>query len=495
MNDNGETGMIKAFKENKVFIFVFFMCFAYWTYLFFTSSASIVYDAVEYESLGELIYKKGWVEFFRIGPNREPLYPLSIAMSMCLADMLNVPYQKIQTFFQILILCSVQILAWKLMTVCFFKKWIKLLAVFYLGFSPAIVNAGFSLFSEILAMPFVLLIVIFAARFWKEVQTPGRNKRVVLTSIGLSFAFIGALCVKAVFQYIFYFFIVIFLMGAIGALLQNRKEVMKKIILGSLIMAALAGGFINGYKYMNKVSNGEFDFTDRYHVILFGTAYKRVQPLSRDVWSAHFASILGNKFCESIVNKEACLYPQFFYADAVWPVILPPLLVGIPEDKAPSKIVQLSFEEIRKNPIQYFFLTYLESLKMAFWESTQIGFVHYPRWLNQLFLNKLFKDGIRLVIALLTYAGLFLVVLKIIKPRRKPPEFNSASHATPVLFCIFCIILSFTALYSMFAIMIRYALPIAPLYVICIAYFFDRTLGGSFNGQKISLRKRREFTI
>lgn len=470
--------MIETFQKNKAIILVFFVCFAYWTWLFFFSSMAIVYDAVGYESLGRLIYEKGWIEFFRTGPNREPLYPLSIAMSMRLADILNVPYQKIQTIFQILILFSVQILTLKIMAMCSFKKLTKILAVFYLGFSPAIVNAGFSLFSEILAMPFVLLIIILAVRFWEAAQIE-KNKKIALTSICLSLAFIGAICVKAIFQYISILFILIFLIGGIGALLQSRRNVLPRVVLGSFILFFLVGGFVNGYKYLNKIYNGKFDFTNRYDFLLFGTAYKRVQPLSRDVWLAHFASIPGNSFCESIINKEACLYPQFHGGDALWPRILPPLLADTPREKIPSKTIELSFGEVKKNPVQYFFLTGLESLKMGFWESTQIGFVNYPQRLSQLFSNRLFKNGIRLVVSLLTYTGLFLTLLEIFKSRKKLIEFHSVPNATHILFLIFCTIVLFTGLYSVFAILSRFALPIAPLYIICIAYFLDRIIGRS----------------
>jgi len=464
--------VIKTIKKNKAIVFVFFICFVYWAYLFFYSSMDIVSDAVGFERLGAIIYKEGWAEFLRGGPNREPFYPLSIAASMYLGDLLNTTYQKIQTIFQIILLFLVQILTLKIMAMCSFKKLTKALAILYLGFSPAIVNAGFSLYSEILAMPFVLLIIIFSVQFWKETQVI-RNKHIVLTSICLSLAFIGAICVKAIFQYICYFLMLIFLMGGILALLQNRKEVLKRIVPGILIVFFLVGGFVYGYKYMNKIYNGNFDFTDRYDVLLFGTAYKRVQPLSKDVWAAHFASIPGNNFCTSVVNKEACLYPQFHYGDATWSRILPPLLGGVSQEKASAKIIQLSFEEIKKNPIQYFFLTSLESLKMSFWESTRIGFVNYPESLNQLFQNKLFKNGIRLMAALLTYAGVFFIFIRLLTSKGELTDFIRGDSSTHILFFIFCIIISFAGLYSIFAILTRFALPIAPLYIIGIAYFFD----------------------
>lgn len=467
--------MKDALENNKALILVFFACFAYWIYLLFLSSMSITCDAIGYERLGRMIYEQGWTEFFRTGPNREPLYPFSIAISMWLADICHVSYQKVQTVSQILILFAVQILALKIMTMCSFREWIKASAVLYLGFSPAIVNAGFSLFSEILAMPFVLLIVVFAAQSWEKART-GEDKYILLPAVGLSFAFVGAIGVKAIFQYIFYLFAITFFTGAIVAIWRNQRDVAQKIIVGTLMMFLLVGGSVNGYKYLNEIYNGKFDITDRYDYFLFGTAYKRVQPLSKDVWLAHFASIPGNNFCESIVNETACRYPQFYGSDDIWPAVLPPMLEGVPEKEISSKTIQLSFREIKNNPIQYFFLTFLESLKMGFWESTQIGFVDYPEFLSRIFQNQLFKNGIRFASTLLTYAAFFWAILLLSRLRRKSAEGDIVVNSAHILFCILFIIVTFAGLYSFFPILSRYALPIAPLYVICIAFLFNTVI-------------------
>src|SRR3990167_10242285 len=88
----------------KLIIGAFFISALYWAYLFFTTRMFISADAIGFERLGDVIYRNGWVEFFKTGPNREPLYPLTIAISMYWADCLNISYQTIQKIFHIFLL-------------------------------------------------------------------------------------------------------------------------------------------------------------------------------------------------------------------------------------------------------------------------------------------------------------------------------------------------------------------------------------------------------
>ena len=52
---------------------------------------------------------------FKTGPNREPVYPLLVSISMKMADLFVVSYQKILAAFQILILFLTQILSLKIL--------------------------------------------------------------------------------------------------------------------------------------------------------------------------------------------------------------------------------------------------------------------------------------------------------------------------------------------------------------------------------------------
>ena len=88
----------------------FGICWVYWFYLIFSSQMYIVFDAKGYEGLGKMLHEKGWVEFFRTGPHREPLYPLLISVSMHLADIFSCSYEVITKFLQVVLLFSTQFL-------------------------------------------------------------------------------------------------------------------------------------------------------------------------------------------------------------------------------------------------------------------------------------------------------------------------------------------------------------------------------------------------
>ena len=88
---------------------VFLTTFLYWIYLVFTSRMTIAFDAIDYESLGKMLAEKGWIEFFRTGPHREPFYPALIAVCMRLGNFFGLSYQLIQVLIQFLILFLTQI--------------------------------------------------------------------------------------------------------------------------------------------------------------------------------------------------------------------------------------------------------------------------------------------------------------------------------------------------------------------------------------------------
>ena len=138
--------------ENQKFPFVpfaFILSGLYWIYLALTSQMLILYDAFGYEQLGTIIYQQGWGEFFRAGPSREPFYPFLISVSMHIADACSVSYHSIQKIIQILFLLTSQFLVLKILKNLRVQPLLCALTILYLGFSPALVNAAFSLFSEI----------------------------------------------------------------------------------------------------------------------------------------------------------------------------------------------------------------------------------------------------------------------------------------------------------------------------------------------------------
>ena len=104
---------------------------------------------------------------------------------------------------------------------------------------------------------------------------------------------------------------------------------------------------------------------------------------------------------------------------------------------------------------------------MFFWESTQIGYVMYPKGLTKIFTWIPIKNGLRLIMAFLT---LLSVIYLIVLFWRKRMDFLKLEN--PLIFLYFSLLFIFSSVgfYSIFIIIARYLLPIVPLYLIIIAY-------------------------
>jgi len=125
----------KSTESNTTIVWAFALSILYWIYLFFTSDPIVVFDAIGYEQLGRMISQEGWIKFFETGPNREPLYPFLISISMRIADILSISYLEIQKLFQIMILLSAQILTLRLFKLLDISKKIIPFILLYIGFS------------------------------------------------------------------------------------------------------------------------------------------------------------------------------------------------------------------------------------------------------------------------------------------------------------------------------------------------------------------------
>jgi hypothetical protein len=116
----------------------------------------------------------------------------------------------------------------------------------------------------------------------------------------------------------------------------------------------------------------------------------------------------------------------------------------------------------------------IESLRMFFWESTSLGFVEYPRWLQNFYDFMPFYNGIRLIMFLLTIISFTWLLLKIVKRRRDVWDINSSdTQPVQIGFFMILIIVSYTGCFSFFSVVTRNSLTLIPLYLLTIAYFFD----------------------
>ena len=108
---------------------------------------------------------------------------------------------------------------------------------------------------------------------------------------------------------------------------------------------------------------------------------------------------------------------------------------------------------------------------MFFWESTRIGFVAYPDWLDRVFDNVIFAKSLRFVIGLLSLGATILGGFYLWRHKYRLWHLEKQQNSFWVaLFFLIYLIFCHVTLYSLFATVPRFALPIAPLFVLVIAF-------------------------
>ena len=247
---------------DKPLFFSFVACLTYWIYLIFTTRMEVGCDAASYERLGTMLYKNGWVQYFKTGPNREPLYPLIISFSMNLADSLGIFYQIILRFIQVAVLFLTQWLVYRILKKLRIRKVITITTILYIGFSPAIVNTAFSLYSEIAAYPFILGIILAAARSWQKIQQ-GQPKDSLLLGAIIGILFLLITSVKSVYAYIFFLFLSPYVALAISSFIRKRTKILLNAFLFLLTASIVFNSLIALYKSTNQKYNGVYGLTDR----------------------------------------------------------------------------------------------------------------------------------------------------------------------------------------------------------------------------------------
>ena len=127
-----------------------------------------------------------------------------------------------------------------------------------------------------------------------------------------------------------------------------------------------------------------------------------------------------------------------------------------------------------EKPLQFFALTLLESVKMFFWESTQIGFVEYAPWQTKLYAYTPFKNALRLIMSIVSIAAFLGVITIMLKNKTSLINFVSTNkNHTPIMFFTLLIASCHIIMYSLFMTIPRFILPIAPLYLVIITFWIN----------------------
>ncbi len=453
------------------------VCLSYWVWLFFGSTMQVVHDAVEYENVGRLIYKQGWIGFFQNGVRREPLYSTLIAFSMWASDQLGTNYQTLQKILQLGLLFITQLLSWLILTVLEVRLPMRILTVLYIGFSPALVNASLSLYSEIALFPWIVLAVLLCAHSWNVVLL-GNKRDAVLFAIATAAAFLACVFVKGIFLLVIYVLMVPFVGLAISAVLNNKTDVMGRAVVYVFLTVLCFQVPIEVYSGMHHRFSGRYEFANRAYDHLYGSAHKRVEPLTRNRLLGQITAIPGTGVCERFFSEEECKWTEFHSVD-VYRSALGDMVKGLPVEQHKMVILEATKNKIIGHPLQYLMFTLIEAPRMLFWESTQIGFVDYPEPLHTLFQRGWFKDGVRFTVSLASITAVFGNLLYLWTQCRPAVwiEISEDAKRYRLLFFLLLMVFAYSGVYSLFAILTRFALPLGSIYLMLIAVMINRTLG------------------
>ncbi len=462
-------------NSKKFLILVFLLPMMYWTYLFFASNMQIAHDAIGYQGLGALLKQQGWVGFFKTGPHREPFYVLLISLSMHVADFLHISYAYPQKIIQIFFLFITQLLTLKLARKLQINNVITALIILYIGLSPALVNSAFSLFSEIASYPFVPAIILVSASAFKKVQLKF-STQIIILGLLLGVLFTLVTFIKAIFEYIFFIFLVPYLSLLFLGIIQKKYQQS----INALILIAMAGLIfypsLHFYKSLNKHFNGHFSLTDsRGPHMLYGATILRTEKNGFKKLPIVLSTIPGWGVCQSLYGREKC-FEWFQTGDGIAAQKKNEVYSkNFTRNQVNDFLLDESKRQILSNPLQYALFIFLEYWKTFFWESTKVGYVIYPGWLDHLFNTVVFKNALRLFMAFLTFAAFTDFTFETIRKFSLLRRIDSQeSEKITIHLFMFLMIVSLTLLYSLFYILTRYIFPIVPLYLIIIGYFFHK---------------------
>ena len=465
----------QKFSKHLPIILVFLLCFSYWFYLALICQMLMVHDSLGYQFLGRMIaYNGGWLEYFKSGPNREPVYPALVALSMKLGDLWHVGYQSIQIVIQFGLLFLTQLLTLVVLRKLKFNKWLTLLVILYLGISPGFLNSALWLYSEISLAPFILIVILAGVRCWQVVKVSTSKPKIIACAVLFGFILALTVMAKAVFQVLGPLLMALFLIPGISAIKKEKKLMVNGLIFFIFAMMTFQG-LITAYKFVNKKFNDNFSVTDRGPWALYGDISKRADKWTLKRYAAIIAYIPCPRLCFSIFDDATCRSASYEPSDAYGYGKLNELTkLGMPRDEMDKLLVKLALQKFMQNPPQQFLIMFIESLKMLFWETPRHGQVTYPTWLEQIYKNLIFEIVTTCTMALLMICGLIHSLRLLWKRRKEIYETDGKfSEDTIIILLIITIALPFAGIYSLFTIVPRYALSIVPIYLIMIAHFLQ----------------------
>jgi len=461
--------------KNTYVKWAFIIPLLWWVYLFFTTQIVVVFDAASYEDLGKMIVHQGWGEFFRTGPNREPMFPALVALSMNLGAWWGISYYYPLKMIGTLFLLLTMVFSYRLMRMLAIPRALACLAVFYLGISPVMTNSSMRLWSEFAVYPWVVLVVLWTIKSWRALDHVSDDRRGMFKVIGygvmLAFLFLLIMSVKAVAEGVLLFYLWPFYWLIFSSWRSGNFLKAKHVAMFCLTVLLVFEGAVNIYKWENYQANGHFVFTARGDWFLYGNTACRMQPLSLRRLGAAVAYVPGLGVCPSIFGTDDCDFWSDRHAeDVAQQKRAESQAKGMTEEALSKEYIYSSARMVLANPLQAVMLWTVEAHKIFFWESS-IAFVAYPDWLEGIFYLPWFMNALKIIFAFLSWSGCvfafcYLGFARLIRRQNNPQD--------AVLFWTLNFIFWFAAMYALFFVIDRYAFPLISLFLVLIAFMVHK---------------------
>ncbi|MEI6437656.1 MAG: hypothetical protein WCO69_02770 [Candidatus Omnitrophota bacterium] len=429
----------------------------YWAYLLLNTQPVIIFDAVAYDELGRQIVNHGWGAYFHT-LNREPLFPYLIACAMELSKTFGPLYHFFLKGILFVFLAMTLFGIYRLTRLLGAGRVAAGIGAFYAGISPAILNSTLWLWSEAAALPWAVWGLFFFIKAWRSAKTGRGLRRVAAFALSSALLFIGLLMVKAVVSAVVVLFGLSLLVTAVSFFVRRDTSRALAFVVAAAVFLGVFTAAVEGYKAFNYQHNGNYALTTRFHWALYGNTARRMQPLSPDRISQAVLSVPRLGFCERYYG-QACVFWSFQTSDEISNQANAYCRArGFSEAQQRKILMDSSFKMMSQQPLQEALLSVLEGAKMLFWEN-RVFFVHYPPVLSALYSQDLFVYTL-----CFGWAFFGLLALAFAFTRRYSEYVLTAGF-----------LLFFMGVHSIFFIDIRYALPVAPLFIVLVAAMFGRT--------------------
>ncbi len=441
--------------------------------MFFTTEFVVVYDAQGYEEAGGMM-ARGWADYLRHGPQREPLFPWLVALSMRWGQAWGMSYHYPLKFFGLLFLALTLVLTRRLMGLLEINRFIAYAAVLYLGFSPTMSTSCLRLWSEFAAYPWVVLAVIWTIEAWAYLeqenpagfqglrQAAGHGARVAA-------AFLGIMAVKAIAEGVLLFFLWPFYAGIFLHWRRKNRFKTKQFAVFCLSVVLVFEGVVCAYKAGNALLNGHFAFTNRGEWALYGNTARRMQPLTLGRLGAAAAYAVPLAPCAAWFGEPDCQYWSARHSDDIIDAKRAQLNAqGITGEAASHYYLGQSISMLLANPAQALLLMFIEAHKMFFWEPS-LSFEVFPHWLEKIFYAPRFVEVLMTAAFLASWMGFWFALFLLCRRWRRGWASGPSAAAGWVWHFVFW----YMALYSLYFVIDRYAFPIVPLYVALAAFMAD----------------------